>query len=131
MRQKSERPQTVGNADQHNSLPRQLFAAVSRNRGGSDVEAAAEDPYQHRNASGRRLRRSPDIQIETILAHRRRLDALHTLRREFVRGAKTLPLRDGLRRTPAQFSHRRSRKRNASENSETFLLCALQLALLN
>jgi hypothetical protein len=63
MREKAERAQAIGDADQHNSLLCQSFSAVSRNSSASYAEAAAVDPNQHRDTVRGRFRRSPHIQI--------------------------------------------------------------------
>lgn len=85
--------------------------------------AAAMDPHHHRQPLTRGLLggelRSPDIQIQAILAAGAGVAATHReqrqLRARFAMGecgARALPGRKRLRRAPAQVAQRRLRKRN-------------------
>src|SRR6266508_1050708 len=101
MRQKTNRPDSIGKADQHHASLRQFFSAIDRDRSSSAVEPAAINPDQHREAIGRFLGRSPDIEIEAFFTHRRRLlpvrwrteAPLHALWRKLIGETNTIPVR--------------------------------------
>src|SRR5579862_5596945 len=110
MCQKSESTHAVADAHQHDSPLGEFLAAVVRFGGGTGVETAAINPNQYRNAVLRRLRRSPKIQVQAILARFRSLarsggsHALHTGRPEFNGLPHSLPLRGGLGSAPAKIA---------------------------
>ena len=134
MSQKAERSYSISDADQHHALACQNFTAVSGNGGGARVEPASVDPNQNRDPVRRQLCRRPYIQVEAVLAHRRRLAGtrtLYTFRSELICAANAIPWDRGPRCPPAQLARGRSREWNATIDGETFFHCALQQTLLH
>ena len=68
MREKTELPDAIVNADEHHAFLGQFLAAVARIGRGTGGETAAVNPDQHGNAVFCRFRRRPDIQIQTVFA---------------------------------------------------------------
>ena len=120
VRQESELPDAVGDADQHHALLGQLLPAVVRLGGGARVESAAVDPDEHGDAVARRLRRRPDVQIQAVLARSGPLTGssgvphpLHGPGPESVGLPHALPFRGGLRRAPSEVADGRRGEGNA------------------
>ena len=139
MRQESHRAHAVGDAHHHDALPRQLLAAVERRGRRSARKSSAVDPHHHRQPFIGGLGRSPDVQVEAVLADRRPLlafgrgasTALHARRAELVGGAHAGPFRGRLRRAPAQVADGRRGKGDAAVDGHAVFVCAFQLACLD
>ena len=116
VREETQLPDAVGDADQHHALPGQLLPAVVRFGSGAGAESAAVDPNQHGDVVARGFRRRPDVQVQAVLArvHARAASAaLHAPGAELGGLPHALPFRGGLRRAPAEVADRRRGERDA------------------
>ena len=131
MRQKTEHVDAIVYRHHDNAAPGQTLAVKFHLRGVAALERAAEIPDIDRELLVSRDGGGPDIQIQTVLAHRnlgihmpfarieilgiRTGNILHRNGSEFQAVAHSLPIFRGLRRAPAQVPDRRSRKGNSPE----------------
>ena len=123
MREEAERVEAMVDGDDDDPLRRQPAAVVTRLRAGTDDEAAAVDPEQHRQVSRLARRgRSPDVEIEAILGNAGYAgvdvvedDALQRVPAVFARRTHARPGQGRLRRPPPQCADGRRGKRYAFE----------------
>src|SRR5581483_8317511 len=112
----AEVAQAVIEGHHHRALLRECRAIVHRLRSRAGVVTAAVDPEHDRTLLGGALRGSPDVEIETVLAHLL-VAALHTDWAELSGLAGSFPVRGGLRGAPAEIADGRRRIRNALEDT--------------
>ncbi len=119
--EKSETAETIIEADEDNAVLREMRAVIDGRRGTAIDEAAAVNPDHDRQLL-RGIRRTPDVQIEAILAGRRaqrrsilRERLLHAVMGVGFRLAHARPGGSRLRRRPAQLADRRRGIGNALE----------------
>ena len=125
MREEAERPHAVVDADEHDTLAREVLAVVDRAGGGAEGEAAAVDPDEHRNAVARRPGRRPDVEVEAVLAHVPLAVPLVGIRPELLGRPHALPPGGGLRRAPAEVARGRRGEGDAAVDGEVLLRDAL------
>src|SRR5437868_3516664 len=68
MRKKSEMPQPIVEAHEHDTVFRELTAVVNSRRAAAVHEAAPVDPEHHRQFRAARLRRAPHGDVETVFS---------------------------------------------------------------
>ena len=107
VREEAERAEAVVQRDDDGAFAREAVARVARLGARAAGEAAAVQPDHDGPAVVRRVGRRPDVQIEAVLARRRRGRAfgppgraLRAARRVLGGRADAGPLRDGLRCAP-------------------------------
>ena len=114
---------------------RKGFSVVGVQIAVAGLHAAAMNIYGYGKLLRIRLRRSPDIQIEAILTHRkinhiellscqriaasfRGKSSLHGDRSELMAEKNSVPVLRGLRSLPAKIANRRFRERNSLEDTD-------------
>src|SRR5215207_2985306 len=109
MRQKTEYPEPVVDGERDDAAAGESGAVVARLGSVARGESAAVEIHEHGQPLGRPGRRRPHVQVQTVLADARgsehyvRLNAaLYALVAEVRRSTRLNPLRDGLRRLPAE-----------------------------
>src|SRR5262245_88329 len=135
VREKPERTETVVETHEDDALLRERLAVVVRAGTAAFAVGAAEDPHHDRLSRTWIVRRRPDVEIEAVLAHLRRVRQIdgdvvrHTLRlrrlhayvAELVRFANALPLGDGLRLLPPQVADGWCAERDTLERAHSRL----------
>ena len=127
--QEAEGIQPVVDRHHHNAATRQPLAVKLHLGGMSHLQAAAEIPHIYRQIPGLGSSGSPYVQVQAILAHLyvrvdgpfSGVDVVHVKRRYILHGdgfeveavQHTVPVRAGLRGTPAVFAHGGRCKGNA------------------
>src|SRR5581483_3979712 len=121
----AENPHAVVKGHDHKTFLREAPAIIERNGSRSGIECAAVNPDKHRPFFGGRLRRCPNVQVETVFADlvvRHELvgpwlqfvvDRLDAARTELRALTDTFPGNDRLGFTPPQVANRRRGKRDA------------------
>src|SRR5207253_175399 len=125
----SENIGPVIDGDGDHAFARHVLAVIARLRTIAVLEPTAENIKQDGEVLVARLRGSPDVQIEAVLAHAVAAEPiicvgrsqLHASRSELVGIADALPVLDGLGLAPAQVSDRRLAKRDALEAAHAVL----------
>ena len=122
MSEEAEDAFTIVGCDGDDSLARHCIARISRFASATGHQSSTVEINQNRQMLLHGLCRSPDIQIETILAVGLRAEVhiaedgfLHRVRSELLCLANALPFLYRLRSLPAEISYRRGSERNALE----------------
>ena len=132
--EETEAAQAVVDAHEDHALAGEVVALVDRRLGAAVDQAAAIDPDHHRQLLRCRLRRSPDVEEQAVLAEvgsDARVaanDALQAVVTDLDRRPHARPGLDRLRRPPTQVAHRRSGERHALEGQDAVCGGALKPA---
>ncbi len=138
MCEETENPDAIVERDEHDSFSRKRLAVQAAHGTVAALVAAAINPDHDGPPLIRILRSRPDIQVQAVLAHRRRFalkifeliertrfgENLHRYRTELIRLAYAIPRRDRPRRPPAQITDRRRGKRNPLEYTNLWICAA-------
>ena len=140
VRQEAEHVGAVVDRHHHNTPAGQTFAVKLHLVGRADHQAAAEVPYQHRQAFVDAHGGGPHVQVQAILIHGAlrvtqpflliktdlpvaHMGLLHGHGAEAVAEQLALPGRGRLRRAPAVFTHRRCGKGDSLVRRDSRICC--------
>src|SRR5262249_14646902 len=108
MRKETKNAETVVVCNENDALLRQSLTIISRLRTGARGKTSSICEDNHGSTFGGGFRSGPDIQVQAILAGRRRrrpsspAAALHASWSKLVRFSNTTPIGDRLRLSPAK-----------------------------